>query len=464
MQLRLIHGSKTLQGRNIVRYYETYRTEDIPRVKNAWRVVISTEPIFWTRFRLLDDRLCLVEEGDPEFVWEEVTVGTREEYEYKKARRLLAGYAISPGPSFVHLVRRLAEFRNNWEPTGKEFWAAQEAQLHTASSALHLPTPGLPFHPVYAGRHLSLEVAQEDLFEHAKNAGITVASIFYAAWALGLTNYVDSNHVSFGIVLSGRSLPLPDVGSVVGPLVNVVAFQLSLKPSESVPDYLMSAFRHSIELDRFQWANLEHGINAQKITSLLTVHFETSLFNPNPLHPLRKPHISMVSDIPLSVDIDLDGKIQLFYQEHKFYADDMERLGRLFAKAVGALVNSDRTVEQCCNVLISEDMEKLRANGNLSSTVAASRLWPENLVDLFDQAAMGSPELVAIEKDSTAITYSELSALAEAVSRHLIRHINSGEVVCVHADRSVNWVLAIYGILRAGGVYCPLDKALPSDL
>ncbi|KAK2858517.1 NRPS [Arthroderma sp. PD_2] len=38
------------------------------------------------------------------------------------------------------------------------------------------------------------------------------------------------------------------------------------------------------------------------------------------------------------------------------------------------------------------------------------------------------------------------------------------EVVCVHADRSINWIIAIYAVLKSQAVYCPLDPALPDDL
>jgi non-ribosomal peptide synthetase component F len=37
-------------------------------------------------------------------------------------------------------------------------------------------------------------------------------------------------------------------------------------------------------------------------------------------------------------------------------------------------------------------------------------------------------------------------------------------MVCVHADRSINWIIAIYGTLKAGGVYCPLYSGLPTKL
>lgn len=42
--------------------------------------------------------------------------------------------------------------------------------------------------------------------------------------------------------------------------------------------------------------------------------------------------------------------------------------------------------------------------------------------------------------------------------------IQPGEVVCVLADRSINWIIAIYGILKAGGVYSAQDPGLPDHI
>ncbi|KAI1457516.1 BcNRPS1, nonribosomal peptide synthetase [Annulohypoxylon moriforme] len=513
MQLQLIHGSKTLSGRNVVRYYETYRTEDIPLVKSAWEAVVSTEPIFRTRFESFEGNIFLKEKGEALFSWKEVTADSREGYvsaieEYdispdfigtafktvhlktgteirestviwsihhalvdgyssvlllNKHRRHMAGSPIVAGPSFVRFISQLATFQHTWEPPSRAFWDAQETQLRAASYELHLPSPGLPFNPVYAHKHVDLDVAHEDLFQYARETGVTVASVFYAAWAMALTKYVDSNHVSFGIVLSGRSLPLPDAAHVVGPLINTVPFQVCLNPLTRVSEYLKSIFSHAVELDSLQWANPGNRVT-NPFSSVLNIHFESPLLHPSPLNTLHKPRVSMSSELPLSVNIHMDGKIQLFYHEHRFYASDIERLGRLFAKAVKVLANPNLTVGQCCDALISDEVGQLWKNGNCSAPGPTSQIWQQNLVDLFDRAALTNPDAVAIEKDSHTVTYSQLQKSAITITRHLARRVKPGEVVCVHADRSINWIISIYGVLRAGCVYCPLDDALPADV
>lgn len=83
---------------------------------------------------------------------------------------------------------------------------------------------------------------------------------------------------------------------------------------------------------------------------------------------------------------------------------------------------------------------------------------------MFHQAALANPGLTAIEKGETVLTYASLAYKVFSLASNLSSYIAPGEVVCVHADRSVNWIIAIFAVLEAGGIYCPLDPEQPSDL
>ncbi|KAF2259674.1 non ribosomal peptide synthase [Lojkania enalia] len=513
MQLSLLHGSKTQAGRNVIRYYETYRSEDIPRVKNAWQVLVSTEPIFRTRFREVDNKYCLQEENQGTFIWNEISVCDRDTYRFhqdeldlsvdfagaafkvihfntegerkettviwnihhalidgyssvlllNKHRRLLVGDNIQPAPSFVQLIGEIGVYRGVWEPEGREFWMRQQKLLDTAKNELLLPAPGVPFNASYARQKVLLEISPHEIAGYAMNTGVTVASIFYAAWALTLSHFVDSDDVCFGVVLSGRSLPLQHAQSVIGPLINTVPFQVQLDPASSATDFLTSVFKHAIDLDRFQWTMPGHGIT-KAFPTTLNIHFETPLLENSPLEILEKPWDSIISALPLNVDIEMDGAIQIFYHKHMFFGTDIDRIGKYFAKAVTSLLNPLYSIQECCNALLLNDIHHIQGLSKIYSKSTRVSAWHTNLVELFEDAAMANPNLPAVERDGQAITYSELRAMSAIIASQLVRQIGPNEVVCVHADRSINWVIAIYGILKAGAVYCPLDEALPHDI
>ena len=112
-----------------------------------------------------------------------------------------------------------------------------------------------------------------------------------------------------------------------------------------------------------------------------------------------------------------------------------------------------------CSLMSLAFLRKI-ANAFSDSTTASS--VHDDLVTLFERAVSAHPSGIAIEKASKRLTFNELNNKANQVAKRLWQLINPSDVVCVDADRSINWIIAIYGILKAGGVYSPQEHALPA--
>src|SRR5208282_5282024 len=84
----------------------------------------------------------------------------------------------------------------------------------------------------------------------------------------------------------------------------------------------------------------------------------------------------------------------------------------------------------------------------------------EKLVhERFEQQAERTPNRVATVDESTALTFAQLNAKANAVAwtlrdQHSVR---PGTIVGLAMNRSVEMVIGILGILKAGGVYLPIN-------
>jgi len=86
-----------------------------------------------------------------------------------------------------------------------------------------------------------------------------------------------------------------------------------------------------------------------------------------------------------------------------------------------------------------------------------------SLLDVF-AAQLADKDRVALIHDGDALTYGELDRLSAALATRL-RHVGAGPGVRVGlgADRSVEAVVGMLGILRAGAAYVPLDPGHPAD-
>src|SRR4029077_2361403 len=76
-----------------------------------------------------------------------------------------------------------------------------------------------------------------------------------------------------------------------------------------------------------------------------------------------------------------------------------------------------------------------------------------------------TPDAIAlVGSDGQRISYRELDARAEGVAEHLRGiGVGRGSIVGVKIGRSVEYVVALYGVLKAGAAYLPLDPGYPSE-
>jgi amino acid adenylation domain-containing protein len=81
---------------------------------------------------------------------------------------------------------------------------------------------------------------------------------------------------------------------------------------------------------------------------------------------------------------------------------------------------------------------------------------------LMDRITTRFPDRVAAADETTALTYRELTAAADRVTRILIEHgVKPGDLVALALSRSVGYLAAMLGVLRTGAAYLPVDPDEP---
>lgn len=515
LQLSFIHGSKTHVGENVIQYFETYRTEHIPVVKDAWEAVARAEPIFRTRLQSVGSTYHMVEGTESLFLWSEMTMESHEAENaalsrntpgtdftgitfhvvhwkvngqsrqstvvwtihhalidgfssvilLNKHRAALSGRPCQPGLSFGAFMGQVELFRESQEREGLVFWDKQVKLIAQSGQNLLLPSSTSPkaVASTYNSHTLELRADIEGIMQCVRDCEVTMASMFYAAWALTMSQFVGSSSVCFGVVLSGRTIPVAGVKRVVGPMINTMPFQVSLDWAMSIGDYLKSVFKHSLDLDQYQW-NVPTHLLTSLPSCLLNIHIEDELLEQNPLGLLEEPRSVMESSLNLAVEVRPGGKIKLMFKEGFIHLVNVKRLGNIFSKAIKLLADPKPTLGEGRQRLMAPDTQAALSNSNMFSAWTRAKTWNGNLVDTFDHAVVTGPDRVAIERGSERLTYSRVLEMANHTAGQLRCHISPGDVVCVHADRSVNWIIAIYATLKAGGIYCPLDQSLPDQV
>ena len=85
-----------------------------------------------------------------------------------------------------------------------------------------------------------------------------------------------------------------------------------------------------------------------------------------------------------------------------------------------------------------------------------------SLTDLFADQAERSPEAIAIRFDGESLTYGQLAQRSNRLARVLIeRGVGPDSIVPILMDRCPSAIVAILGVLAAGGAYLPMDPDAP---
>ncbi|HEX9937546.1 MAG TPA: amino acid adenylation domain-containing protein, partial [Longimicrobium sp.] len=111
-------------------------------------------------------------------------------------------------------------------------------------------------------------------------------------------------------------------------------------------------------------------------------------------------------------------------------------------------------------LLAGDERRRVVEEWNRTAAPAPSAMVPE----LFRAQAARTPAAVAVAHGERTLTYAELSARANRLARHLIRHGVGPEVrVAICLERGFDLVVSTLAVLKAGGAYVPLDPAYPAE-
>ncbi|GEJ44898.1 non-ribosomal peptide synthetase [Chryseobacterium sp. ON_d1] len=111
-------------------------------------------------------------------------------------------------------------------------------------------------------------------------------------------------------------------------------------------------------------------------------------------------------------------------------------------------------------LLSSEDREKLLTGFNKTGWDYRQE---ETLESLFRKQAILHPDKTSAVYQDEEITYREMDRRSNQVANFLLsRGIKEGHYVPIWLDRSLEWIVAVLGVIKTGAAYVPIDPAYPA--
>ncbi|MFE5811683.1 amino acid adenylation domain-containing protein, partial [Streptomyces sp. NPDC056491] len=156
-------------------------------------------------------------------------------------------------------------------------------------------------------------------------------------------------------------------------------------------------------------------------------------------------------------DGSLEGRLE--YAADLFDADGMERLTGAWLRLLEAAVTHPDTVLNS-HQLSSPAEQALIASFTSPDPEPVTGLMHE---EISRQAAATPDALAVTDETGNTLTYRELDAAANRLANHLqTAGIGVEDVVGICLHRSLDLVVALVGVLKAGAAYLPLDPDYPT--
>jgi non-ribosomal peptide synthetase component F len=495
LQLELSAPIFESDGTNTNQLRQSYPLATADRICIAWRQVCLSEPVFRTQIALDIGPGVQIVQAQPRCQPQEIVFHRREDYNaalsdtsrlavglgmrldfmkfipndddddegevtvvWTAHHSLIDGYSLglilarvqqatqgvtpSRVSSFVDAVWNLQSVQKQRDAEARQFW---EQYLQPVRSLAKTEATTTPVAQPY--------LAQEVLFKHvggvdelhrlASTCSVTLAAVYYTAWAMTLARASKSTLVTLGVVFSGREV-LPEDAHAVGPLMATLPLVCRLEGDASIERQLQTTLEGLATISAYAWSAPDQ--IGYRVDSLLATQYDFPAYD-QPIPPQKEQFFENTT-FALSLLVEADARFRLVYNPSVHGEQTVQQYADTFQQALKALVD-DLTMDAWLTGPTEAPTSDIE-HGNVPNV--ASAFYAS--VDLHK-------DLIAVDGPGGALSYRALDQKSNAVASHIAKHFPGAQVIAIHADGTLNWVVGILGILKAGCAYCPLDPAYP---
>jgi amino acid adenylation domain-containing protein len=382
-----------------------------------------------------------------------------------------------------------------------EYW---KTTLSGAPALLELPTDHpRPARQDHAGGTVGIDLGEKltaGLKALGQRHGTTPFMTLLAGWAALLARLSGQEDVVVGTPSANRGRT--EIEGLIGFFINTLAIRVDVSGESTVAELLAQVrtrslgaqqnqdipFEQVVELVQpvrslahsplfqvmFSWHNASReglelpGLRLRGVASASEGRLEPRGLRPGGGAPAGSASRVSASQVTAKFDLSLslweaNGRIVggVEYAAALFERATVERHLAYLGRVLEAMVADDLQSVDALPLL--PEAERRRVLDEWSATGAAD---PSGLCihELFEAQVRRTPEAVALVHGDQALTYAQLDARANRLAHHLRRYAVAPEArVGVFLEWNPDLVVSLLAVLKAGGVYVPLDPSLPDE-
>jgi len=366
----------------------------------------------------------------------------------------------------------LAEWQNELlesedTETGRDYWRKQNiANL----ASLKLPwEQKTTAKSIFKSQIQSITISPELLTQIeilVQQYNTSVSEFLLTCWQILLWRITQEQNLIIGIACDGRKYE--ELEDAIGLFVKYLPIDAELNSKINFLEVLSKTHNNIQEItkfyDYFDW---------DKISNLSA---DTLRFFPLSFEFLEKSTKYVNSDISFSIDqhyscterfkIKLlcslknqELKLEFYYDSSLFNSAYIQTIARQLQNLIcSAVTHPEEEISQLEIINITE-LNQLIQNNNTQQYYSKKLL----IHQLFEAQVEKTPEQIAVVFEDEKLTYQQLNQKANQLAHYLqSQGVKPESLVGICLERSINIIVSILGIFKAGGAYIPFDPAIPT--
>ena len=301
----------------------------------------------------------------------------------------------------------------------------------------------------------------------ARQHRLTLNTLIQGAWALLLNHYSGEEQVTYGSVISGRPADLIGVETMVGLFINTLPVRVHIEPDKPLIDWLRHRQQNLFDLQQYEttalsdiqrWSNLPQG-NPLFESIVVFENYPAAAakdlgFDTSDVRYLEQ------SNYPLALLVVPGESLELIllFDSGRFEEDAIARLHAHLELLLTAFVEQPQSTLAELPCLTSAEQQQL--------TTWETVDYPRDLTihQLIEAQVQQTPDAPAVVFEGQTLSYGELNQKANQLASLLrSKGVLSGDRIALCLKPSLDRIVSILAVLKAGAAYVPLDPTYPIE-
>ncbi|MCY8308651.1 amino acid adenylation domain-containing protein, partial [Bacillus vallismortis] len=286
-----------------------------------------------------------------------------------------------------------------------------------------------------------------------------------------LSRLSGQEEIIVGSPIAGR--PHKDLEPILGMFVNMLALRAHPEGGKPFVQYLQEVREMALEAYEHQDYPFEELVDKLQLTRDMSRNpvFDSMFILQNvekqdvELEEIKvrdahfAQHISLF-DITL-IATETDGALccELEFSTEIFLKATIKRWASHFIEFLHAAISNPETRLSQINILSEKEKQNILTEFNKTQVEFSQK--DVAFHHIFEARAEETPEHIAVIDDKTQISYRLLNERANRLARTLQKRAGTKPTVAVLAKRSIEAIVGVLAVMKAGGVYIPIDSHYP---